>query len=144
MYLFVAGNKIEMYLDGSMVSNMEKIASANIKALLIKVLAPVLKSIRNPPDNLEEYKQEYGYMGPSLHSAVIKARTQPTPTSTSFTNVNNPITCTSTIARAVSTPSGIIQQVFLFFLLFTRMVENKLDNHCIFIKISIYILNVFN
>ncbi|CAG9862733.1 unnamed protein product [Phyllotreta striolata] len=103
------GQRIETnYLEGNLVSNMEKIASSNIKSLLIKVLAPVLKSIRSPPDNLEEYKQEFGYMGVSLHSAVVKARTQPTPATTGFTN--NPITCSSTISRTVSTPSGIIQQ----------------------------------
>ncbi|XP_072393317.1 transcription initiation factor TFIID subunit 6 isoform X1 [Diabrotica undecimpunctata] len=104
------GNRIEGYLDGNPTSNMEKIASGHIKQLLIKVLAPVLKSIRNPPDNPDEYRQEYGYLGLSLHAAVVKARTQPNILPTSVSNVNNPITCSSPITKTVNTSSGIIQQ----------------------------------
>ncbi|XP_056642753.1 transcription initiation factor TFIID subunit 6 [Diorhabda sublineata] len=108
------GSRIENYLEGNSTSNMEKIASGHIKLLLIKVLAPVLKSIRNPPDNLDEYRQDYGYIGASLHAAVIKARTQPNilPQSTpaSVSGVNNPITCNSTISRTIGAPSNIIQQ----------------------------------
>lgn len=45
--------------------------------LFQKVMAPLLKSIRNPPDYQEEYTNEYGYLGPALHSAVVKARLAP-------------------------------------------------------------------
>lgn len=82
-----------------------------MKQLLIKVLAPVIKSIRNSPDNLEEYKQEYGYLGPALHSAVIKARTQPTPVTTTTSTTNSSIPCSSTISRTVTPSSAILQQV---------------------------------
>lgn len=48
-----------------------------------------MKTIRSPPDFVEEYKLDYGYMGPMLCSAVAKARTQPltavTPTAVSLT-----------------------------------------------------------
>lgn len=33
--------------------------------------------MRSPPDFIEEFKQEYGYIGPALCTAVTKARTQP-------------------------------------------------------------------
>ena len=45
---------------------------------LQRVLAPVLKAHKSSPDNLEEYKTEFGaYLGPSLHAAVVKARQAP-------------------------------------------------------------------
>lgn len=108
----VLGARIESHLEGNLISNSDRTASGHIKQLLIKILAPIVKSIRNPPDNLEEYKQEYGYLGISLHGAVIKARTQPTPVSTLSSSSVSTNTITSvgqTIARTVST-SGIIQQ----------------------------------
>lgn len=43
-----------------------------------KVVAPVLKGMRPAPDFVEEYKQDFGYVGPALCAAVAKARTQPT------------------------------------------------------------------
>lgn len=45
--------------------------------LFKKSVAPVLKTIRSPPDYVEDYKQDYGYIGPALCTAVAKARTQP-------------------------------------------------------------------
>ena len=43
----------------------------------------MLKAIRSPPDVLEEYKAEFGYLGPALCTAVIKARQTPTTTTSS-------------------------------------------------------------
>lgn len=43
-----------------------------------KSVAPVLKTVRTAPDYVEEYKLDYGYIGPALCAAVAKARTQPT------------------------------------------------------------------
>ena len=34
----------------------------------------MLKTTREAPDVLEDYKQDYGYLGPALHAAVIKER----------------------------------------------------------------------
>lgn len=48
-------------------------------------MAPVLKTIRSPPDYVEEYKQDYGYIGPALCAAVAKARTQPATLATAST-----------------------------------------------------------
>ncbi|XP_023012182.2 TBP-associated factor 6 [Leptinotarsa decemlineata] len=105
------GARVESHLEGNLISNIDRIASGHIKQLLVKVLAPVLKTIRGPPDNLEEYRQEYGYLGIALHAAVIKARTQPNPVTTVPSSMTtSPITCSSSITRTVTTLSGIIQQ----------------------------------
>ena len=57
------------------------------------MVAPLLKSIRNPPDYLEEFSNDFGYLGPALHSAVVKARMTPT----SVTQPSNSIITTSAI-----------------------------------------------
>lgn len=105
------GARIETHLEGNLISNSDRISSGNIKQLLIKIIAPILKTIRNPPDNLEDYKQEYGYLGVTLQNAVVKVRTQPNLVSTSSSNItSNTITSVGpTVARTVSS-SGIIQQ----------------------------------
>ncbi|EFA03123.1 transcription initiation factor TFIID subunit 6 [Tribolium castaneum] len=105
------GARIEMHLQGPTTSNIDKIASEHIKQLLIKVVAPVLKNLKNPPDYVEEYKQEFGYLGPALHAAVVKARTQPTPSTTTACNISTSLTNVgATITRTVSQPCQIIQQ----------------------------------
>ncbi|XP_012278421.1 transcription initiation factor TFIID subunit 6-like [Orussus abietinus] len=69
--------RIEACIEGSTLSNVDKNGAGHIKTLLVKAVAPVLKTIRSPPDYVEEYKQDYGYIGPALCAAVAKARTQP-------------------------------------------------------------------
>lgn len=44
--------------------------------------------MKTTPDYVEEYKQEYGYIGPALCSAMVKARI-PAPPSGNSTNVTN-------------------------------------------------------
>merc|ERR1712200_200989 len=39
-------------------------------------VAPVLRSVREPPDNLKDYKREFGSLGPPLFTGVEKARRQ--------------------------------------------------------------------
>lgn len=111
------GARIEAHLEGSLMSNIDKIASGNIKQLLVKVVAPVLKNIKNSPDFVEEYKQEFGYLGSALHAAVVKARTQPTPTTSASCNISTTLTSVSaaTITRTVTQPCQIIQQVSAFY-----------------------------
>lgn len=41
-----------------------------------KHCASVIAKIRPQPDNVEQYRVDYGYLGPMLCSHVIKARTQ--------------------------------------------------------------------
>jgi transcription initiation factor TFIID subunit 6 len=57
-------------------SSVEKIAAQNIRQLLVKSVSPVLKSLREPPDNLEEFRAAYGSLGPHLLSGVERARKQ--------------------------------------------------------------------
>lgn len=51
----------------------------------------MLKTTHQPPDNLEEYKKEFGSVGIQLHAAVCKARLTTTTQSLS----NQTITQTS-------------------------------------------------
>lgn len=55
--------------------------------MLQKILTPVLKITHSPPDNLDEYKKEFGSVGVQLHAAVCKARTTTIMQSTSNQNV---------------------------------------------------------
>ena len=55
---------------------MEEIAAKNIRTLLVKSVSPVLKSMREPPDNIEEYKTLYGSLGPYLQMGVVRSRQQ--------------------------------------------------------------------
>ena len=49
---------------------------------LQKVMVPLLKTTRQPPDNADDFRQEYGFLGPAIHAALARARTQSiTPTS---------------------------------------------------------------
>jgi hypothetical protein len=55
-------------------SSVEKIAAQNIRQLLVKSVSPVLKSLREPPDNPEEFRAAAGCRagrqgpGPPQHS----------------------------------------------------------------------------
>lgn len=111
------GARIEPHLEGALISNIDRIESGHIKQLIIKIVSPIIKSTTNSPDYLEEYKNEYGYLGPALHSAVVKARMQPTPPTTvsSSVSASSIASVGATITR--STPSAIIQQVLFVLLL---------------------------
>lgn len=49
-------DRIEPHLNGTGASNTDRIAAGHIRAMLPKLCAPVLDSIRSPPDHVEEYK----------------------------------------------------------------------------------------
>lgn len=108
------GARLEQYSESSMAANVDKLATGHIKTLIVKALVPVLKSIRSVPDLIEEYKQDYGYLGGLLHSGVSKARTLPnsSATTTSVTNSASAITSiASSVARPISAATTtIIQQ----------------------------------
>lgn len=72
------GERIEAALGGS-AAGAERLAAGNLKHQLLKVLAPVLKQLRPAPDTHDEYKRDYGYLGPSLQLAVGKLRSSPSP-----------------------------------------------------------------
>lgn len=68
---------------------MEKIAASHIKNLIVKGCTPVLKTVKQPPDLLEDYKEEFGSIGQYLHTQVVRSRGSVT-----------------TTAAATSVPSG--------------------------------------
>ncbi|XP_059620921.1 transcription initiation factor TFIID subunit 6 isoform X2 [Phlebotomus argentipes] len=97
--------RIEQHLQGANISNTDKIAAGHIRAMLQKVSAPVLKTIRNAPDIVEDYKRDYGFLGPTLHQAVVKARSAPpAPTVTTPPNNNSVTIVTTPIAPSISRP----------------------------------------
>lgn len=51
-----------------------------------------MKTIRSPPDYVDSYKQDYGYIGPALCAAVAKARTQPIALATTTTTTTAALT----------------------------------------------------
>jgi transcription initiation factor TFIID subunit 6 len=54
--------------------NIEKIAATHIRNLVIKSVAPVMRSVRSPNDTPEDYKNDYGALGPLLLVAVQRTR----------------------------------------------------------------------
>jgi len=76
----ILSQKIDVALDANAsnvaTSSVEKIAAQNIRTLLVKSVSPVLKSLRDPPDNLEDFRIEFGSLGLHLHSGVERARRQ--------------------------------------------------------------------
>ncbi|KAG7267601.1 hypothetical protein CRUP_011432 [Coryphaenoides rupestris] len=68
--LTVEGARIRAVMDGPVVSNIDKIGADH------KHCASVIAKTRTPPDNVEQYRLDYGYLGPMLCSHVVKARTQ--------------------------------------------------------------------
>jgi hypothetical protein len=77
------------------------------------VLSPLLKTLRQPPDYVEEYRSEFGYLGPALHASVLKARTQPTPSPATSSACSTNATATATPAPptiAAPTPRSLSGQ----------------------------------
>lgn len=89
-----------------------------------------MKTVRPAPDNLEEYKSDYGYMGITLHSAVLKARATPqTPAASSGSGAanNSPITAavpTGVISSATRPITQLTGETALFFALFSTNPVN--------------------
>lgn len=73
------GERIESYLDVPNPTPVDRISASHVKQLIVKVTMPLLKSSRQPPDNIEDYRQEFGYLGPVLHAAVTRSRATPAP-----------------------------------------------------------------
>ncbi|XP_065360015.1 transcription initiation factor TFIID subunit 6 [Calliphora vicina] len=98
--------RIEGHLLGSSQSNTDKTAAGHIRAMLQKVCPPILKQIRNPPDFSDEYKNDFGFLGPSLCQAVVKARNTPsTATVTGPATISSgPITSAAQTATTIGRP----------------------------------------
>ncbi|KAK6316587.1 transcription initiation factor TFIID subunit 6-like [Coregonus clupeaformis] len=74
--LTVEGARIKSVSDGPVVSNIDKIGADHVQSLLLKHCASVIAKTRPLPDNVEQYRVDYGYLGPMLCSHVVKARAQ--------------------------------------------------------------------
>uniref|UniRef100_A0AAQ6IJU7 Transcription initiation factor TFIID subunit 6 n=1 Tax=Anabas testudineus TaxID=64144 RepID=A0AAQ6IJU7_ANATE len=74
--LSVEGARIKAVMEGPVVSNIDKIGAEHVQSLLLKHCASVIAKIRPQPDNVDQYRTDYGYLGPMLCSHVMKARTQ--------------------------------------------------------------------
>ena len=79
-HIAALAQKIDQALDSTNlgVSSVEEIAAKNIRTLLVKSVSPVLKAMREPPDNIEDYKTVYGSLGPYLQMGVVRSRQQVT------------------------------------------------------------------
>ncbi|XP_050085889.1 transcription initiation factor TFIID subunit 6 isoform X1 [Anopheles aquasalis] len=94
--------RVEVLLQGTTtISNTDKIAAGHIRAMLQKAVPPVLKTLRNPPDLVEEYKRDYGCLGPTFHQGVVKARSASPSATGATTSSSVPSTASSS-----STPSA--------------------------------------
>ena len=102
-------------------TNMEKIAASHIKNLLVKGCTPVIKTVKQPPDLLDDYKEEFGSIGQYLHANVLRCRGSgssanvpssvtsgpPTPaTSLPSTNIAPNIKAGPTLVRLSSVSAG--------------------------------------
>jgi len=93
------------------MSNTDKTAAGHIRAMLQKCCPPILKQMRSAPDTAEDYKNDFGFLGPSLCQAVVKVRNAPASsivTLSSSTINTAPITSaaqTATTIGRVSMPS---------------------------------------
>ncbi|XP_052321298.1 transcription initiation factor TFIID subunit 6-like [Oncorhynchus keta] len=74
--LTVEGARIKAVSEGPVVSNIDKIGADHVQSLLLKHCASVIAKTRPLPDNMEQYRTDYGYLGPTLCSHVVKARAQ--------------------------------------------------------------------
>lgn len=101
------GERLRQCLEGPMTSSVDKSAADHIKQLILRVLSPVLKSGNIVGDNVEDYKNEFGYLGPFLHSHVMRARQQVTttaaPSRPSFTVSQQP-----RIVPTITRPSTLL------------------------------------
>ncbi|KAG9464375.1 hypothetical protein GDO78_020045, partial [Eleutherodactylus coqui] len=74
--LQVEGERLRNVLEGPVLSNIDKIGADHVQSLLLKHTAPVLVKLRSPPDIPDAYRTDYGFLGPTLCSHVLKARAQ--------------------------------------------------------------------
>lgn len=76
--LKMIGDRVKMALEGPMVNNADRIAAENIRKIAAKYIPPVLKTHRPSTDTVEDYSNDFGYLGPLLHAAVAKERSAST------------------------------------------------------------------
>lgn len=74
--LSIEGARIKAVMEGPVVSNIDKIGADHVQSLLLKHCASVIAKTRPLPDAVDQYRADYGYLGPMLCSHVVKARAQ--------------------------------------------------------------------
>ncbi|KAE8620283.1 hypothetical protein XENTR_v10010175 [Xenopus tropicalis] len=74
--LAVEGERLRSVMEGPVISNIDKIGADHVQSLLLKHSAPVLVKLRSSPDSPDAYRADYGYLGPTLCTHVLKARAQ--------------------------------------------------------------------
>ncbi|KAG5275285.1 hypothetical protein AALO_G00145710 [Alosa alosa] len=74
--LSMEGARIKAVMEGPVVSNIDKIGADHVQSLLLKHCASVIAKTRPLPDIVDQYRADYGYLGPVLCSHVVKARAQ--------------------------------------------------------------------
>ncbi|KAK2719318.1 transcription initiation factor TFIID subunit 6-like [Artemia franciscana] len=100
--LKMVGDRIEAIDSHPAVLQMhDKGTITKIKEALTKHCGAVLRTIRSPPDNSEEFRNDFGYFGPVLHASTVKARAM----------VSGMHTGTSIIQRSGSATPLAIQRV---------------------------------
>ncbi|ESO95221.1 hypothetical protein LOTGIDRAFT_175212 [Lottia gigantea] len=121
--LKLLGERLKTAIEGPIINNVDKIASDHIKKLLTKYLPSVLKTVHSVSETVEDYTKEYGYLGPGLHTSVIKERTTivtQTPVSKPSLNIQQSGTPTtprfpsaSVVPRTPTTPNIPHQQKYV-------------------------------
>ncbi|PRD30843.1 UNVERIFIED_CONTAM: Taf6 [Trichonephila clavipes] len=101
------GERIRQCLEGPMTSSIDKSAAEHIKQIILRVLSPVLKSSNPIGDSLEDYRNEFGYLGPFLHSHVMRARQQAT-TSLATARTTFTVSQQPRIVPAITRPPTIV------------------------------------
>ncbi|KAM9311148.1 transcription initiation factor TFIID subunit 6 [Gastrophryne carolinensis] len=74
--LMAEGERLRAVLEGPVITNIDKIGADHVQSLLLKHTAPVLVKLRPAPDTPDAYRADYGFLGPTLCSHVMKARAQ--------------------------------------------------------------------
>ncbi|KAL4220050.1 Transcription initiation factor TFIID subunit 6 [Mactra antiquata] len=73
--LRMISERVRTAIEGPMTNSADRIAAENIKKIATKYIPPVLKTHRPATDSVEDYMNDFGYLGPLLHAAVSKERT---------------------------------------------------------------------
>ncbi|XP_045510484.1 transcription initiation factor TFIID subunit 6-like isoform X2 [Colias croceus] len=95
------GERVEGALSG--IGGADRLAAGNLKHQLLKVLAPVVRQLRQPPDLPDDYKRDYGYLGPSLQQMVGKLRASPS--ASGGGGAVAVVTCTPPLVPAAPAPA---------------------------------------
>ncbi|XP_033107157.1 transcription initiation factor TFIID subunit 6-like [Anneissia japonica] len=109
------GERVQMSVEGSMVTSVDKVSAEHLKNLILKHCGPIIKILRDQPDIPEVYEKDYGYLGTSLCEYVTRLRTQPNaqpPPPASSGNVKPSLSLmsrqTTIIATSPRTPTSYI------------------------------------